>query len=225
MRTFSRCRSVRFVWPVLLVFVLSGCGLLDGAQPDTCEGEGFLFFDDFSGEKDCGWVDYEELGGSARVEGGYLQVTSREKGQFWWSNPAQDFTNVVISVQARQVSGPDDNAYGVMCRYQSPENFYMFLISGDGYYAIGKFQTGVDAIQYLTADGNYQYSDVINQGVGINEVRASCVGNELSLTVNGILLVTVNDPTFVKGDIGLGVTTFQPGTSVVQFDRLRVEAP
>ncbi len=208
-----------------LALLLSACGLLEPAEPDTCEGGGFLFSDDFSGEQDCGWITYEELGGSAIVEGGYLQITSREKGQFWWSNPGHDFTNAIITVQARQVSGPDDNAYGVMCRYQSPENFYMFLISGDGYYAIGKFQTGADSIQYLTPDGNYQYTDVINQGAGINEIRATCVGNELSLSVNGIQLLTVSDPTFVKGDIGLGVTTFQPGTSVVQFDRVRVQIP
>lgn len=207
------------------VLLLAGCSMFGPPEPEGCEGNGFLFEDDFSGERNCGWVEYEEQGGSAQVESGYLQITSREKGQFWWSNPGKNFSDSVISVQARQISGPDDNAFGAICRYQSPENFYMFLVSGDGYYAIGKFQTGFEAIQYLTGEGTFVYSDVINQGTGINEIRASCVANELSLTVNGILLATVTDPTFVTGDVGLGVTTFQQGNSIIQFDRLRVSAP
>lgn len=208
----------------LLIF-LAGCTVFGSPEPSDCSGSGFLFEDDFSGEVNCGWVEYEEQGGSAQVENGYLQLTSREKGQFWWSNPGKMMPDAIISVQVRQISGPDDNAFGVICRYQTPENFYIFLISGDGFYAIGKFQTGFETIQYLTGEGTFVYSDVINQGTGVNEIRASCVGNELSLTVNGILLTSITDPTFANGDIGLGVTTFQDGNSIVQFDRVRVSAP
>jgi hypothetical protein len=45
------------------------------------------------------------------------------------------------------------------------------------------------------------------------------------LTVNGLLLETVTDPTFVTGDIGIGVSTFELGTAVVEFDDLRVIEP
>ncbi|MCB0035232.1 MAG: hypothetical protein KDE51_14470, partial [Anaerolineales bacterium] len=62
-------------------------------------------------------------------------------------------------------------------------------------------------------------------GIATNEIRASCVGNQLSLAVNGIPLVTVTDPTFVNGDVGVGVTTFQPGTAVVEYDSFRVLQP
>jgi hypothetical protein len=133
--------------------------------------------------------------------------------------------DTIVTVQARQVGGPNDNAYGVICRYQNAENFYVFLISGDGYYAIGKYQTGSDQIEYLTGDGQYTFTDVINQGAAANEIRVSCIGSELSLTVNGIPLETVTDPTFVIGDIGLAASTFQPGTAVIQFDNIQVIAP
>ena len=103
--------------------------------------------------------------------------------------------------------------------------FYVFLISGDGHYAIGKYQSGSPQVQYLSGEGQYAFSDVINQGESRNEIRASCVGNELSLSVNGVPLETVTDPTFVIGDIGLGASTFQPGTAVIEFDNLRVIAP
>ena len=36
---------------------------------------------------------------------------------------------------------PDNNAYGVICRYTDLQNFYVFLVSADGYYAIGKYDS------------------------------------------------------------------------------------
>lgn len=212
---------------LLLLFstiLLGACTLIDRG-PDACEGAGTLFQDDFSGEQECGWAEYSQGGAVVKIEEGSFRFSTSQPGQIWWSNPGKNFDDAIISVQARQVSGPNDNAYGVICRYQSPENFYLFLISGDGYYAIGKYQSGSDQIVYLSGDGQYQYSDAINQGVATNQIRVSCQANELSLTVNGLPLETVNDPTFVTGDIGIGVSTFELGTAVVEFDDILVLAP
>jgi hypothetical protein len=90
----------------------------------------------------------------------------------------------------------------VVCRYQNSENFYLFLISGDGFYAIGKYQGGSSQITILSGDGQYQFSDAINQGIATNQIRVRCLGNELSLAVNGLSLAAATDPTFVTGDIG-----------------------
>lgn len=216
--------------PIILLLLLMGitflaaCNLIE-AGPDPCDGGGTLFQDDFEGDQNCGWLLYTDGGTTVEIEEGVLSISTSQPGEIWWTNPGRNFGDVIITVQARQISGPDDNAYGVICRYQNQENFYLFLISGDGYYAIGKYQTGSEPVTYLSGDGQYQFSEIINQGVATNQIRASCVGNELSLAVNGIPLATVTDPTFVTGDIGVGVSTFQPGTAIVQFDDVRVLAP
>lgn len=220
---------MRKVFPLLLLFLtslwLSAC-LPGGLQgPDPCNEEGTLLNDDFSGEKDCGWVLYNRSGASAEIDEGVLRLSTSQPGQVWWTNPGRNFDDVIVSAEAQQISGPDDNAYGVICRYQSPENFYVFLVSGDGYYAIGKYQSGSSQIEYLTGEGEFTPSEDINQGVANNDIRASCIGNELSLTVNGVPLATVTDPTFVTGDIGLAASTFQPGTLVVAFDSIVAIAP
>jgi hypothetical protein len=207
------------------ILFLSAC-LPDNLRgPDRCDGGGFLFHDDFSGDQECGWALYSRGGAVVEIREGALRLTASQPGQIWWTNPERSFTDAIITTRVRQVSGPDDNAYGIICRYQSPENHYVFLISGDGYYAIGKYQTGVPQIEYLTGDGQYQFSEAIRQGVAMNEIRASCVGNQLTLHVNGLQLASVVDPTFVIGDIGLAAGTFQPGTLVVEFDDVRVLAP
>jgi hypothetical protein len=207
------------------ILLLSACTLADNGA-EACMGqEGILFQDDFSGEQECGWVLYNRGGTVTTIEDDVLRISASQPGQIWWSNPNRNFDDVIITVEARQMSGPNNNAYGVICRYQSVENFYVFLISGDGYYAIGKYQSGSNQVTYLSGEGQYQFSDAINQGVATNQIRASCVGNELTLVVNGLPLASVTDPTFVTGDIGLGVSTFELGTIVVEFENIRVLAP
>ncbi len=208
---------------LLGAFGLSAC--LADSGPDPCNEEGTLLNDDFEGEKQCGWILYEGRGVTSRIEDGVLRLNNSLSGEIAWANAGRDFDDVIIDVETVQAGGPDDNAYGVICRYQNEENFYVFLISGDGHYAIGKYQSGTPQVQYLSGGGQYTFSEVINQGQSRNQMRVNCVGNELSLSVNGVPLKTVTDPTFVIGDIGLGASTFQPGTAVIEFDNLRVIAP
>jgi hypothetical protein len=217
-------RGVCFITIVLLT--ITGCSLAGSAE-DSCDAGGSLFFDDFSGEQNCGWREYNQSGSVVEIdtEAGVMQISTSQPGQIWWTNPGREFDDVIMTATVAQISGPDNNAYGLICRYQDENNFYIFLISGDGYYAIGKYQTGTPQIIYLTENQEYIFSEAIQQGVAANTIRASCVGNELGLQVNGVPLVTLTDPTFVRGDVGLGLSTLEPGTAVVQFDDFRVLQP
>ncbi len=209
---------------LILSLLLVACSVAE-TEPDTCDSPIFLFTDDFNGERDCGWATYSRGGGATAIENASMQITVSQPGQLWWTNPDRIFDDVIITVEARQVSGPNDNAYGIICRYQSEENFYVFLISGDGYYTIGKYQSAAENVVYLTENGQFQPSDAIHTGVATNELQASCIGNQLSLEVNGVPLVSVTDPTFVTGDIGLAAGTLVAGTAVIEFDNVQVIAP
>ncbi|MFO7681557.1 MAG: hypothetical protein R6X34_16050 [Chloroflexota bacterium] len=206
------------------IMLLASCSL-GGSGVAACNEGGALFQDDFSGEQNCGWAEYNRGGAVVAIDEGVLRISTSQPGQIWWTNPGKSFDDVIISTDARQVSGPNNNAYGVVCRYQNEHNFYIFLISGDGYYTIGKYSSDSPTITYLTENEEYQFSEVINQGTATNQIRASCIGQELSLAVNGITLVNVMDPTFVIGDVGLAVSTLEPGTAVVEFSNFRVVAP
>jgi hypothetical protein len=214
-------------WLILIltaVTLLAACNA-GGSNVAECNEGGALFADDFSGEENCGWALYNRGGAIAEMDEGVLRISTSQPGQVRWTNPGRSFDDAIITVPARQVSGPNNNAYGVICRYQNEENFYIFLIGGDGYYAIGKYTSDSPTVTYLTENGEYQFSEAINQGLATNQIQVGCVGNELSLTANGIPLVTVTDPTFVIGDVGLAVSTLEPGTAVVEFSDFRVTAP
>ena len=213
-----------FIFLTAFLLCLTACIPEGFGGPDPCDEGGVLLRDEFEGNLDCGWTLYNQGGALVEVADGEMHISSSQTGQIWWTNPNRQFEDVVITVDARQVGGPDDNAYGVICRYQNESNFYLFLISGDGFYAIAKYQSG-SRVEYLSGEGQFQPSDAINQGVATNQIQVTCDADELALAVNGIPLATVNDPTFVVGDVGVGTSTFQPGTAAVAFDNFQVIAP
>jgi hypothetical protein len=205
----------------------SACQLLGQTDDDPCQRDDALFADDFAEDNLCGWRLFDGAGVSAEIEDSVMRLTVSSNGQITWSTAGRTFDDVVLSVDATQVSGPDNNAYGAICRYQDDENFYVFLISGDGYYAIGKYESGQSQVQYLTGESPYFYqeSDLITQGSTTNDVRIRCQGDELALFVGGILVDEVTDDSFASGDIGLAASTFEASAVIIEFDNVRVVEP
>jgi hypothetical protein len=181
-----------------------------------------LFEDDFS-DPGSGWEigDYET--GSVGYRDGAYFVTSTVEDEQMWGVANQSFRDLVIDVDATQVSGPsnDNNAYGVMCRVQpGVRDGYMLVISGDGFCSIYKI---VDGDVESLAD--WAESETIRQGNATNHLRAVCDGADLALFVNGELVAEASDSTFQEGDIALTVTTFEAESTEVLFDDLTVDRP
>ena len=74
------------------------------------------------------------------VEGGY-RILVRLPGLNFWSTPEKDFRDVRLEADVLKLAGPDENRMGLMCRYQNG-NYYFFIVSNDGFYAVGKFVDG-----------------------------------------------------------------------------------
>jgi len=104
--------------------------------------------------------------------------------------------------------------YGVVCRYQDINNYYFFEISYDGHYRIGKIWNGVFS---LIGMGAAKTSTAINIA-DYNEISATCVENELSLTINNIFIETVYDNTFTSGDTGLCASASNVPGIIAAFD-------
>jgi hypothetical protein len=68
-------------------------------------------------------------------------------------------------------------------------------------------------------------SDSINQGGTSNHIRLDCVGDSLTLFVNGDKVNEVTDSGLTSGDVGLIAGTFDtPGTDIL-FDNYVVRNP
>lgn len=181
-----------------------------------------LFQDDFSNTA-SGWKNHNDspFGSRYYVDGGYrIKVNSIHS--LIVSTPGLSLSDTYIYVNATKHAGPDDDNYGILCRWRDNNNFYFMVISSDGYYGIGKLSNGH---QTLIGKDKMLPSEVINQGLSSNHLRVDCVGDSLSLYVNGEHLISVIDTDFTYGDVGLLAGTFgEPGTDIL-FSNFSVIKP
>jgi len=204
---------------VLTLAILS-CSLMNSDTGPAVPPE-VLFQDNFS-DPSSGWDQVNEPDGITDYVDGVYRIFVNTNNTDVWANPGLDFTDTVLEVNAVKMGGPDDNDFGIICRYQDLLNFYFFMISSDGYYGIAKV---VDGEQTLVGMENMDFSETINQGNAKNQLRADCIGQKLAFYVNGQKLIEVVDSQYSSGDVGLIAGTFdEPGTDI-HFDDFVVRKP
>ncbi len=202
----------------LLAFFLGACQ--SKSVPTPVSGE-ILFDDDFS-TRENHWTTLVNDGGVIGYDAQGFRFFIREAGLNYWATPGLRFSDVRIEVDALQYAGPAENRIGLICRHENDQNFYFFVISTDGYYAIGKVKAGE---QSLLGQEAMQYSNAIKQGVAINHLQAECRGSSLRFYANDILLAFVEDADFMEGDVGLLAGTFDEGGLDLLFDNFVVRHP
>ena len=209
----------------LIAIVLALTTFVAACAPSQPLPGDVLFQDDFS-DISSGWYRVSTTEGITNYQTGIYRILVNEAQTDVWSNPGLNFTDAIIEVEATKAAGPNDNFFGVMCRYTETEEdwgFYYFLLSSDGYYGISKYSNG----EYVVLGGeSFPYDeDVIQHGEATNTIEAKCVESTLTLSINGTQMMEVEDSTYAAGDIGLvGTTLEEPGTDI-HFDNLVVKQP
>ena len=205
-------------WIALLILVAIACRAI---SPGGDEPGRILFRDDFS-DPASGWNRVTAANGETDYADGAYRIFVNEPNMDIWAKPGLDFNDVHIEVDALKVGGDRNNRFGIICRVVEPNTFYTFIVSSDGYYGIGKIKgqeyklIGMDALQP---------SDVILKGSALNHIRADCVGNRLTLHVNGHKLAEVEDNDLTSGDVGLIAGTYDTSGTDVRFDNFVVYQP
>ncbi|MGD8760425.1 MAG: hypothetical protein PVJ07_09260 [Anaerolineales bacterium] len=197
--------------------VLSAC-----AGPEFPGPPGTVLFQDDFTHRSSGWDRYHNDSFSTDyVDGGFrIHITSPDIDA--WANPRILVGDIRLEVDATKVGGPDDNLFGVLCRYQDAGNFYFLVISSDGYAGIGISKLGRRTL--VSGDAMLPSAAVL-QGEQTNHLRAECVGFNLRLYVNGTLAAEGQAAEWPHGDVGLIAGTYaQPGTEIV-FDNFSVLKP
>lgn len=183
------------------------------------------------------------------LSGGTLLIKygSGVSDQVIWSALDRKFSDLDLRVTTQLVSGPvDQNQYGVIFRYRDAENFYIFRISGDGYYSLARV---VDGFQEKVSD--WGQTEAIRQGNTPNEIRVVARGDEFRFFINGQpvplclkgqnrfsmwqaagvcvaggdLTPVYRDGTFKQGGIALAAGTIDGSDIEVVFDDLVVVGP
>jgi hypothetical protein len=211
---------------ILLTCILTSCNV-NGLIPSSSSTNAtpisgtVLFVDDFSNPASGWFVGDSDFGNSSYVDGTY-QIAVIDPSVTVWRNVGKEFTNTSTTVNATKVLGPDNNVFGVVCRFKDKENFYFSEVASDGYYVIGKYINGV-----LTNIGSDAMvgTTLVKAGSEPNQLRFDCNGNALTLYINGELASTVTDSDLTSGDVGLIAGTFTIGGLIVAFDNFVIVYP
>jgi hypothetical protein len=181
---------------------------------------GSVLFEDEFEDFTTGWDRFGNEGGIMDYFEGSYRILVQRPGLNFWSTPEKEYGDVRIEADVLKLAGPDENRMGLMCRYQNG-NHYFFIISNDGYYAIGKFINGQTTLLGQEA----MSPNATIQPNMINHLRADCVGDRLKFYVNFSEIAAVQDGDLKSGDVGVLAGSFaQPGVDV-SFDHFVVMQP
>ena len=212
-------KSKRFILMILILVLASLACLSTGVNTSA---NNVLFSDDFT-DTSKKWEQVSETSRTTDYYNSAYRITINNFDSDTWANPkGESFTDTRIEVDATKNSGPDDNDFGVICRYTAVDKFYYGVISSDGFYAIMKMtSTGGAPI----GSKNMAESDLITKGAATNHIRFDCVGSTLTLYVNGTQLGQQMDTEYSAGNVGLVAGTFSEVGTDILFDNFFVYKP
>ncbi len=187
-------KTITYLAFAAILLSISGCSFesLQISGPQDGNNHKILFQDDFS-DPSTGWTSNNEKDLIMGFDNGRYRMWINRPDLVNWSLANLKFSDVRIEADVSRLGGPTDNNMGILCRYTDPGNFYGFLISSDGYYGISKRQD--DKFEIIGTDG-MKFSRIINLGNAVNHIQADCVGDTLTLSVNGVELVQAQDFVF-----------------------------
>ncbi len=196
------------------------------AAPPPADGvAGTLMFEDDFSDATSGWDIAEWENGVTRyTDDGQYEIVVKAPQYDIWANPGLYFTDTRTEVDFIKVSGTDSNDIGIMCRYNETETdfeFYYLVVGSDGYAGIYKY-FGSEFAPLIEAEVGTV--SVAPEGQ-VNHIRADCIGDRLTLFVNGEMVLQAQDADLTAGDVGLVAGVFDDPYLQVYFDNFKVYVP
>ena len=202
-----------------VVLLLASCASLPIPVVSTANPGDVLYQEQFENNT-TGWARISNDNGIMDYDGGGYRILVRQPRLNVWSTSEKDFGDVRVEADVIKLHGPDENRMGLICRYQRGD-YYFFVISNDGYYAIGKF---IGGLTLLLGHSEMQASEAIQAG-NMNHMRADCIGDRLTFYINFTEVASATDTDFPRGDVGLVAGSFTESGVDVLFDNFVVLQP
>ncbi|MEJ5223149.1 MAG: trypsin-like peptidase domain-containing protein [Anaerolineales bacterium] len=188
-------------------------------------GEAQAFFTEYFDGDLSNWSYYVNYGNenavtlSATSGGLNVLINATDTSVYVYYQP-YIYTDVILEIQAENL-GRNNNNVSLICRYDDArQTWYEFSIANNGLYWIYAY------------DGNYNVianggSNNIRQGKDKNIYTVGCIGDTLSLFINGKEVKTVRDTQyrFKEGQVALNLTSFNVTPIEVDFNYFSIIQP
>jgi S1-C subfamily serine protease len=213
-------RPIKLAVPLIEAAGRGEYNIIEKPKPDIPfpVGRVVLYQDNFS-NPDSGWTSDTLPDGFVGYRNGEYQIQVNIESYIFWGLAKEIFSDIVMTVKSRIITPVGDGEYGVICRHQDNANFYGMTLTEDGWFSIWKLEDS--EFTYLL---DWDYSRDIPKYEPAT-ISAACIGNQLTLAVNDVVLGQVTDYTFSRGDIGLFAGTWEEKGFTIAFDDVVVMSP
>ena len=219
-----RCKTKMWITcvclPLLFIPLLSSCTneSTSSVSPTATTNpfDRLVFRDGFDSE-DGSWHTYSTGNGSVLYENGKLHIKDYTDSEYVSPSGIQmQYSDFALEVEMALVSGSSASCQIVICRYSQTGSYYLFYIDGNGEYSIQKYIEGVWTTLKAATPSSY-----IKTGLGVtNEVRVDCVGDSLTLYVNGVSVAQASDGELAIGKVFLAVQSIGDEYTEAAFDNV-----
>ena len=205
-------------------FDVSGAGGGSGGETPTTGGDAPDFYTEEFDTQPSNYTLYEYHGNAGNVglyaEGGSLVFDLQDEDLWtYYIYDPYTYADVAITMVADN-RGRNTNNVTLVCRFSADDfSWYEFNISNGGEYWI---YAHVDGAYQTVANGG---STAVRQGKDTNTYAASCIGNELTLYINGVEVKSVNETIheLQEGQVGFGVSSFSVLPIVIAVSSFTIE--
>lgn len=177
------------------------------------DGQDVLLRDDFDDPEASGLGEDEDaISRFSYVDGAYL-IEVKAPETIVWASVDGSYADARIEIDATVDPEAEASAAGLIFHYQDEDNFYLFSISNDGYYALELLEDN----QWIALI-DWTPTDAVSPRR--NRLRLEIRGERIALYVNDELLEATVDGTFSSGMVAIAVSSFAESAAAVRFDNL-----
>ncbi|MBC8496449.1 MAG: protein kinase, partial [Chloroflexi bacterium] len=155
------------------------------------------------------------------TDGKYRWDAEAHQGFNWHVWPdAREASDLNLTVDARQISGPEDALYGVVFRMSDSDNFYLFGLSN---YQSFTFRRKYEGEWEILID--WTENTNIRPGKA-NQITIVAMGSHFTFLINDQLVAEADDDVMFFGKAGLSIELYGEGDAAVfEFDNFELRAP
>lgn len=140
-----------------------------------------------------------------KADGGKLKFNFNGKDIWYYAVYNKvEYDDVKVELEIEN-QGVNSQRVALICRYNKDLGFYEFDISGGGLWEL-YYYDALMAKNYKALDNGG--SEFIKMGKDTNVYALSCVGEKISMYINGNLIKTIKNKDLKSGQAGFGVSSF-----------------
>ena len=131
------------------------------------------------------------------------------------------YQDVAVRVRVENLGTVNRNNVSLICR-KNNDSWYEFSVTSDGLWFLFDYNEGNAKRYTLIGNGG---STAIKTGQNANEYKMTCIGNEISVYINGQKARTIKSDLYTEGQVGFNVSSLDLFPIEIKVSEFEISKP